>query len=44
MALSMLGYRCCSDLNQLPEYEFERKTDGRPLIAFSMPMSAVARP
>jgi GR25 family glycosyltransferase involved in LPS biosynthesis len=24
MALSMLGYRCCSDLNQIPESEFER--------------------
>ena len=24
MALSMLGYRCCSDLDAIPEYEFER--------------------
>ncbi len=24
MALSMLGYRCCSDLDDIPEYEFER--------------------
>lgn len=28
MALSMLGYRCCSDLNQLPEFEFERLLSG----------------
>ena len=24
MALSMLGYSCCSDLDELPEYEFEQ--------------------
>ena len=28
MALSMLGYRCCSDLNHIPEYEFERLIAG----------------
>ena len=29
MALSMLGYRCCSDLDRIPEYEFERLVAGR---------------
>jgi GR25 family glycosyltransferase involved in LPS biosynthesis len=29
MALSMLGYRCCSDLDQIPECEFERLIAGR---------------
>jgi GR25 family glycosyltransferase involved in LPS biosynthesis len=29
MALSMLGYRCCSDLDQIPECEFERLMAGR---------------
>jgi len=29
MALSMLGYRCCSDLDRIPEYEFERLITGR---------------
>ena len=24
MALSMLGYSCCSDLDEIPEYEFEK--------------------
>ena len=28
MALSMLGYRCCSDLEQLPPYELTRLRDG----------------
>ncbi len=28
MALSMLGYRCCSDLRQLPESEFEHLLSG----------------
>src|ERR1700733_12861071 len=28
MALSMLGYRCCSDLDGIPECEFERLTAG----------------
>jgi hypothetical protein len=29
MALSMLGYRCCSDLHDLPHYELERLLNGR---------------
>ncbi len=29
MALSMLGYRCCSDLKELPETEFEQLLAGR---------------
>jgi len=29
MALSMLGYRCCSDLRTLPAPEFERLLEGR---------------
>jgi len=28
MALSMLGYRCCSDLKELPEGEFEKLLSG----------------
>ena len=28
MALSMLGYRCCSDLEKLPLYELKRLRDG----------------
>ena len=28
MALSMLGYRCCSDIDQIPECEFERLIAG----------------
>jgi hypothetical protein len=28
MALSMLGYRCCSDLDEIPECEFERLAAG----------------
>jgi GR25 family glycosyltransferase involved in LPS biosynthesis len=29
MALSMLGYRCCSDFDQIPECEFEKLIAGR---------------
>lgn len=29
MALSMLGYRCCSDFNEIPERELERLISGR---------------
>lgn len=29
MALSMLGYRCCSDLNELPSLELSRLQEGR---------------
>ena len=29
MALSMLGYRCCSDFDRIPECEFERLLAGR---------------
>jgi hypothetical protein len=29
MALSMLGYRCCSDLQELPETEFDQLLAGR---------------
>lgn len=29
MALSMLGYSCCSDLDEIPEYEFEKLMAGR---------------
>jgi GR25 family glycosyltransferase involved in LPS biosynthesis len=34
MALSMLGYRCCSDLDRIPECELERLTTGsaRPIF------------
>jgi GR25 family glycosyltransferase involved in LPS biosynthesis len=35
MALSMLGYRCCSDLDQIPECEFERLTAGRAQPIFN---------
>ena len=35
MALSMLGYRCCSDLDQLPEYESERLMAGRAHRVFN---------
>lgn len=30
MALSMLGYRCCSDLDRLPYSELDRLLNGRP--------------
>jgi hypothetical protein len=29
MAISMLGYRCCSDFDRIPDYEFERLLAGR---------------
>lgn len=29
MALSMLGYRCCSDLSELPEGEYQKVLSGR---------------
>ena len=29
MALSMLGYRCCSDFDRIPECEFESLLAGR---------------
>lgn len=34
MALSMLGYRCCSDLSELPIYELEHllAADGKPIF------------
>lgn len=35
MALSMLGYRCCSDLDQIPECEFERLIAGRTHRVFN---------
>jgi hypothetical protein len=35
MALSMLGYRCCSDLNRIPEDEFERLMAGRSHRVFN---------
>ncbi len=35
MALSMLGYRCCSDLDRVPECEFERLTAGRAQPIFN---------
>jgi GR25 family glycosyltransferase involved in LPS biosynthesis len=35
MALSMLGYRCCSDLDRIPECEFERLMAGRGLSVFN---------
>ena len=35
MALSMLGYRCCSDLDQIPECEFERLIAGRAHRVFN---------
>ena len=34
MALSMLGYRCCSDLDQIPKCEFEKLMAGRPNCVF----------
>ena len=34
MALSMLGYRCCSDLQELPETEFEQLLAGRTNLVF----------
>ena len=35
MALSMLGYRCCSDLDHIPECEFERLMAGRAHRVFN---------
>lgn len=35
MALSMLGYRCCSDLDRIPECEFKRLIDGRTHRVFN---------
>jgi GR25 family glycosyltransferase involved in LPS biosynthesis len=35
LALSMLGYRCCSDLDHLPEYEFEGLIAGRAHRVFN---------
>jgi hypothetical protein len=35
LALSMLGYRCCSDLDQMPEYEFEGLMRGRTHRVFN---------
>lgn len=35
MALSMLGYRCCSDLDNLPQIEFEKLTLGTPGRVFN---------
>jgi len=35
MALSMLGYRCCSDLDRIPENEFERLIAGRAPCIFN---------
>ncbi len=35
MALSMLGYRCCSDLEHIPECEFERLMGGRTQRIFN---------
>lgn len=35
MALSMFGYRCCSDLDQLPECEFAKLMAGDPRRAFN---------
>jgi hypothetical protein len=35
MALSMLGYRCCNDLEQIPECEFERLIAGRGRCVFN---------
>src|SRR5205823_13510643 len=34
MALSMLGYRCCSDLDRIPQSEFESLMDGRSRRVF----------
>ena len=35
MALSMLGYRCCSDIEQIPESEFERLIAGHAHRVFN---------
>jgi GR25 family glycosyltransferase involved in LPS biosynthesis len=35
MALLMLGYRCCSDLERIPECEFERLIAGRGRCVFN---------
>ena len=35
LALSMLGYRCCSDLDHIPEYEFEELMAGRAHRVFN---------
>jgi len=35
MALSMLGYRCCSDLDRIPQREFERLIAGRAHCVFN---------
>lgn len=35
MALSMLGYRCCSDLDRIPEDEYERLIAGRVPCKFN---------
>jgi GR25 family glycosyltransferase involved in LPS biosynthesis len=35
MALSMLGYRCCSDMDRIPECEFERLIAGRAHRVFN---------
>jgi GR25 family glycosyltransferase involved in LPS biosynthesis len=35
MALSMLGYRCCSDIDRIPENEFERLIAGRAHRVFN---------
>jgi len=35
LALSMLGYRCCSDLDHIPEYEFEGLMAGRAHRVFN---------
>jgi GR25 family glycosyltransferase involved in LPS biosynthesis len=34
MALSMLGYRCCSDFDSIPDCEFESLLAGRPARVF----------
>jgi GR25 family glycosyltransferase involved in LPS biosynthesis len=34
MALSMLGYRCCSDFNDLPQQEMERLIEGKKDLIF----------
>ena len=34
MALSMLGYRCCSDLDRIPECELKSLTAGRAMTIF----------
>jgi GR25 family glycosyltransferase involved in LPS biosynthesis len=35
MALSMLGYRCCSDMDRIPECEFEKLIAGRAQRVFN---------